>query len=204
MPSFPQYGLSPRYGSQFHLKNQNYLVQRNQENNDEENTDLSSKEYMIKQKIGTHFTTTKQAFVEIRKGTGSNSMPYLTLRDLSVFLNRNEPEENLSNLDVIINEFNLYQFLHQLFSIRGLLKESENGELVIPFEEFKQWISPHLERKEQFYFRHNSSSNPTFLSYSKQFEEGVKSPRKIFEKHPLTSSQSQKYIERAGHYLQSS
>ena len=69
--------------------------------------------------------------------------------------------------------------MKQLFKLRNIIDEDEK----IIFEAFKKWIGPSLERKEHFYFRHDSQDNPTFIK--QVFEEGVKSPRKTLATHPL-------------------
>lgn len=47
--------------------------------------------------------------------------------------------------------------MKQLFAMRGILKEC--GER-IEFEPFKRWLGVSIERKENTFFRHDTTENP--------------------------------------------
>ena len=59
--------------------------------------DIIKKEWELKSRLGTYFSTSKQAYLEMKKGTIHFADTFITLKDIISYLNRNESEAYLSD-----------------------------------------------------------------------------------------------------------
>ncbi|CDW77262.1 px domain containing protein [Stylonychia lemnae] len=189
MPSFPQYGVSPKNFNSTYQSKQEKSLQRNtgqvraasqQDFLDFTQNELIKKEWLLKSKLSTYFSTSKQAYLTLKRSRDGLEGDKLKLKDIQSYLQNQENEQNLSDI----------KFLRQLFKLREMIVNDETEE--IEFEPFRRWMGTSLERRENFYFRHDTQENPHFNQIV--FQEGANSPKKMMNIHPLQRSSSTQHI----------
>jgi hypothetical protein len=90
-----------------------------------------------------------KAFLQIG---GRKEHGYIEFKELAKFVARHDDTKDSSKS---FNE------LKEILTKRGLL--DEGGKM--SFNNFRRWIGPTIDPKEEFYFRHDAIDNPTFYSF---------------------------------------